>query len=120
MRIQMPRGDIRNVRFKVLNPDKKSICETDFTEIYFTVKRKASDKTMCFQKRLSTGGITKIGTGVYQIRIAAEDTNDMQINTQAFPNYDADIELVYENQIKQTINITYVLTEEVTHASDEE
>ena len=119
MRIQMPRGDIRLIRFHVLNPDKTP-SDVDFTEIYFTVKRKALDEDFCFQKRLSSGGITKLDNGDYQIKIESEDTEGLRINNDSFPFYDADIELVYQDQIKQTILIQFVLTTEVTHSSNEE
>lgn len=118
MRISMPRGDIRLVPFKIYQSDK-TICETDFTEIYFTVKKKFTDSEFCFQKRLSTGGISKIETGSYQIKIEPADTDFLLINSQNFPYYDADIEVVYNDEVKTTITIQFVLTKEVTHANNE-
>ena len=118
MRISMPRGDIRLQRFSVYNGDK-TLCEIDFTEIYFTVKRKYSDSDYCFQKRLSTGGITKISTGNYQIKIMPEDTDGLTINTQNFPYYDADIQVQYNDEVKSTICVQFVLTKEVTSRENE-
>ena len=68
MRIAMPRGDIKLVRFLV-NDRNGTGTDIDFTEIYFTVKRTTKDRLYEFQKRLSTGGIIKLGLGDYQIKI---------------------------------------------------
>ena len=111
--ITMPRGDIRLVRFQVTDTDG-SASQTDFTEIFFTVKKAASVKRFLFQKTLSGGEIIKIDVGDYQFRIEPEDTDGLN-----FGRYDCDIELVYEDQIKQTECGTLEITKEVTHASNE-
>lgn len=120
MRISMPRGDLRLVRFLV-NDRNGTAADVDFTEIYFTVKRSASDRLYEFQKRLSTGGITKLGPGDYQLRIDPQDTNKMLVNTPRFPNYVFDIQLNYEGSfnIKETFTGSLVLTAEVTYAENE-
>lgn len=117
MRICMPRGDIRLVRFQVIDDDG-DISDIDFDEIYFTVKKHYSDTNFLFQKRLSTGDIIKINTGDYQIRIEPQDTDNLIIN-RVGESYDFDIELRYEDQIKQTFAGEFVLTKEVTHAVNE-
>lgn len=117
MRICMPRGDIRLVRFQVID-ENGDISQIDFDEIYFTVKKRYSDTNFLFQKRLSTGGIVKIDTGDYQIRIAPEDTDGLAINRTG-ECYDFDIELNFEGQVKQTFAGDFVLTKEVTHAGNE-
>ena len=113
MTITMPRGDIRDVRFTVYEPSGE-ISEIDFDEIYFTVKRRAGDETALIQKTLTGSDITKIDTGVYQFRIQAEDTDALQTG-----NYTFDIELCFENSVKQTTVGTLELTPEVTWAGNE-
>ena len=118
MMIRMPRGDIRLVRFLV-NDRNGTATDVDFTEIYFTVKRTAKDRLYEFQKKLSTGGITKLNLGDYQIKIEPNDTNKMLVNNARFPNYVFDIQLDYKDMIKETFSGTLVLTDEVTYAENE-
>ena len=123
MRISMPRGDLRLVRFLV-NDRNGTATDVDFSEIYFTVKRNARDRLYEFQKRLSTGGITKLGLGDYQLRIEPKDTNKMVVNNTRFPNYVFDVQVEYENNDhlfdKESFLGTFVLTDEVTYAENEE
>lgn len=123
MRISMPRGDIKLVRFLV-NDRNGTATDVDFTEIYFTVKRSAKDRLYEFQKRLTTGGIKKLGLGDYQIKIEPKDTNKMLVNSTRFPNYVFDVQLVYTGEdgvkyIQETFTGTFVLTDEVTYAENE-
>lgn len=118
MRIAMPRGDIKLVRFLV-NDRNNTATEVDFTEIYFTVKKTTKDRLYEFQKRLSTGGIVKLGLGDYQIKIEPQDTNKMLVNNSRFPNYVFDIQLQYEDQLKESFLGQFVLTDEVTYAENE-
>ena len=117
MRISMPRGDIRLIRFLV-NDRNGTATDVDFDEIYFTVKQSTKDRLYEFQKRLSTGGITKLGLGDYQIKIEPQDTNKMFVNSVKFPNYVFDIELVYKDFIHETFIGTFVLTDEITYAEN--
>ena len=116
MRISMPRGDIHYVDFTVSSEEEFS--NLDYTEIYFTVKKKYSDPEFLFQKRLSTGGITKIDAGTYRIKINPEDTDNLAINKSG-EWYDFDIQVQYENIIKSTSVGEFVLTKEVTHSNNE-
>jgi len=118
MRISMPRGDIKLVRFLVNDPNNTAT-DIDFTEIYFTVKKSPRERLYEFQKRLSTGGIVKLGLGDYQIKIEPRDTNKMFVNNIRFPNYVFDIQLEYEDQLKESFLGTFVLTDEVTYAENE-
>ena len=122
MMIRMPRGDLRLVRFLV-NDRNGTATDVDFSEIYFTVKKSSKDRLFEFQKRLSTGGITKLGLGDYQIRIEPKDTNKMLVNSIRFPNYVFDIQVEYENNdhlfIKESFSGSLVLTDEVTYAENE-
>lgn len=116
MRISMPRGDIHYVLFSLSVDDE---AEIEYDEIYFTVKRKYTDREFLIQKKLTTGGIEKIDKGTYQIKINPEDTNNLQINKSG-EYYDCDIEVVYSDIIKETFPGEFVLTKEVTHFYNEE
>ena len=122
MRISMPRGDLRLVRFLV-NDRNGTATDVDFTEIYFTVKRSAKDRLYEFQKRLTKGGIIKLGLGDYQLRIEPKDTNKMLVNSTRFPNYVFDINVKYESNghiyVNETKTGEFVLTDEVTYAENE-
>lgn len=107
--IEMPRGDIRDVRFRVNNGQ-----ETEFDNIYFTVKGTARDKACLFQKKLSDGSISLDNEGYFNLRIEAQDTNDLSYTT-----YDFDIELVRGTNIKQTTVGQLIITKEVTFQSNE-
>lgn len=56
LKISMPRGDIRPVKFTVTDPNGR-VSDILFDEIYFTVKRSFNDKYYVFQKKLSDGSI---------------------------------------------------------------
>lgn len=116
MSIIMPRGDIREVLFNVyVDEDGEEVIYTDdFDEIYFTVKEFFEDEEYLFQKRLTSGTITKDETSTYHIPIEPEDTNDLE-----FGEYMFDIELVTGNSIKQTTTGRLILTYESTYASNE-
>ena len=117
MRISMPRGDIRYVRFLINNLDGTA-ANVDFTEIYFTVKRKFTDRSFLFQKKLSTGGIKKLNVCDYQIKIEPEDTGMMYIGDFVF-----DIQLDYvvdgDEILKETFVGDFVLKPVVTYPENE-
>ena len=113
MMIRMPRGDIKLVRFLVNDPNGTAT-EVDFTEIYFTVKKSTKDRLYQFQKRLSTGGIVKLGLGDYELKIEPKDTSKMN-----YGDFKFDIQLEYEDQLKETFVGDFVLTDEVTYIENE-
>ncbi len=118
MMIRMPRGDLRLERFLVNDLDGE-ITNVDFTEIYFTVKKTSKINSYLFQKKLSSGGIVKLGRGDYQLRIEPEDTDNL-----SYGNYRFDIQLVFidssnQIQIKETFSGDLILTDEVTFRSNE-
>ena len=114
VKIVMPRGDIRVVRFTVNNNDG-SVSDIDFTEIFVTFKSTFRNDKTIFQKRLSDGTVVKMGDGDYQFTIRAEDTDNLDFRSYAF-----DIELIYGKTIKQTFTGTLTLTDEATYAANEE
>ncbi len=106
MRISMPKGDIHLVRFLIQNADG-SVCETDFDEINFVVRKTPDGNTYYFKKTLTGGGITKIDTGDYQLRIEPEDTMDIPLNPiKPCLFY---IQLCFEDEIKKTIHGEFVV-----------
>lgn len=114
MEITMARGDLVKRTFVVKGVDKNPYVDP-FDNIYFTVKRLANDKNYKFQKRLSDGGIMSLGDGEYEFTIQPEDTDNLE-----FPaDYEFDIELVIEGEIKQTFYGVLHLTKEVTHHYNE-
>lgn len=114
MIISMPRGDIRDVRFTIHNYETHEPSDIDFDEIYVSFKTSTNSPNLLFQKKLTDGTVTKEEVGVYQFRIEPEDTDNLKIGTYAF-----DIELVYENLIKQTTVGVLEITPEVTFAINE-
>lgn len=111
--IRMPRGDIRLVRFLINDPNGTAT-DIDFTEIYFTVKKTSKDRLYQFQKRLSTGGIIKLDLGDYQVKIEPEDTAKM-----LYGNFKFDVQLLYEDQLKETFVGDFILTDEITFNENE-
>ena len=107
----MPRGDIKLVRFLINNPDG-SRANMNFTTVLFMVKRKTPDETCLFQKDLADGGIVKIHSGDYQLRINPEDTERMP-----YGDYKFDIRLEYEDQLKETFRGNFVIEKKSTQYS---
>lgn len=113
MEITMARGDLETRTFRVNGPDRSPFLNA-FDNIYMTVKKFAEDKKYIFQKRLSDGGIMQVDDGVYQFTIMPDDTDGL-----AFGDYDFDIELVINGELKKTYLGVLHLTKEVTHHSNE-
>jgi len=113
MRISMPRGDIKLVRFLINDPDGTA-SNVDFTEIHFTVKKNFKERTFFFQKKLSAGGIVKLDLGDYQVKIEPLDTSNMSYGAYKF-----DIQFQYEDQLKETFTGDFILTEEATFNENE-
>lgn len=53
---------------------------TDLATAYFSCKSDPTDTTYIFQKSL-TDGITKVSTGTYRVRVAPEDTKNLDAGT---------------------------------------
>ena len=113
--VTMPRRDIRLIRFQIYDAQTGQLSAVDFDEIYMSVKKTIYDRDVIFQKRLSNGGIEKLGPGDYQIKIDSEDTSGLNFNL----TYPFDIELVYGDEIRQTECGELTITPEVTCAWNE-
>ena len=111
--IEMHRGDIKNYKFAILYPSG-NICDLDFDNIYFTVKKNYKTSEYLFQKRLSDKSIRRDLNNYYHFTIEPEDTNDL-----AYKEYVFDIEIVKNYEIKQTFLGTFTITNEVTFAGNE-
>ena len=109
--ITMPRGDLRNVKFCIRSGESLT---TDMTEIYFTVKQTTRANNYIFQKSLTNGDITLGEDNYYHFTILPEDTNAMDYGVYKF-----DIEIIRNNEIKQTKIGVLTISEEVTFASNE-
>lgn len=114
MRIAMPRGDIRYERFLINNPDETRT-DIDFDNVYFTVKKSPSDRVYLIKKSLRQGTITKLGLGDYQFKIEAKDTEKMKYGKYIF-----DIQLSYQDIVKETFSGEFELLYEVTFPDDDE
>ncbi len=114
MKITMPRGDYRPIRFKVKNKDGTE-CNIEFDEIYITFKESYHAKEALFQKRLSNKDITKDEEGYYHFAILPKNTENLR-----YTSYYFDIEMYKkEPLLKQTQIGTLEITQEVTFAENE-
>lgn len=111
MIIEFARGDSYQRGF-ILKRNSQPVVE-DFDDVYFTVKKRHTDRDFVLQKRMTTGGIVNDGNGHYTLFIQPEDTNGL-----SFGDYDFDIE-VKDGDYKRTFYGVLKLTKEVTHQYNE-
>ena len=114
MRIAMPRGDVKWVRF-LINTSNGTSTDLDFTNIYFTVKKNSKDRMFLFQKSLKRNEIYKLGLGDYQLKIDPSDTNKLAIG-----DYKFDIQISYKNLLKESFVGDFILKEEITYYENED
>lgn len=110
VKIVMARGDVKHIGFTVKLGQQ---VQTEFDDIYFTVKKDSRDREFKFQKKVSDGTITE-NNGHYSFTINPEDTDELSFGSYAF-----DIEIVRLPSIKKTFVGSLTLTDEVTHANNE-
>ena len=110
LHISLPRGDIRNVKFRVLSDGEAF---SQLSEIFFTVKSNTTVQKVLFQKSLTKGDITLEEDGYYHFTIMDTDTDNLM-----YGSYKFDIEVLGDG-IKQTKVGTLEITAEVTFASNE-
>ena len=112
MEITMARGDLQAQQFTVTEDGH---APEPFDNIWFTVKRNATDRNPLIQKKLSDDTIYETEkAGTFEFVIEPEDTNSM-----AFGAYKFDIELFRDGSLKRTFTGVLTLTEEVTHYYNE-
>ena len=78
--MSMVRGDTVSFGFETLmlgENDEIVVFDQDLDSVFFTCKRNDTDEVNAFQKSLEDG-ITKVAEGQYVVRIAPEDTENME------------------------------------------
>lgn len=111
--MEFARGDSYTRGFILRDAATKDPILTNWDDVYFTVKKYASDREFKFQKRMTSGGIRSDGDGHFTLMILPEDTNGLP-----FGDYDFDIEFKYLNY-KKTFYGQLRLAKEVTHVNNE-
>lgn len=109
MKIEMARGDSKLQGFYLREYEDGPLITDEFDEVYFTVKRKYTDREIGFQKSLTEGGIMYDGDGHYTLTILPQDTEML-----AFGNYDFDLEF-NKGDFVRTFFGSFVLGKETTH-----
>ena len=105
------RGDTKRYYFQRLNADGDPITERP-DKLYFTVKKKTTDKVVLIQKTLDDMQVDDDGT--YHFTIEPEDTDELK-----YMNYVFDIEVITDG-VKTTIaKGGFTIEDEVTFAEDE-
>lgn len=77
--IGMIRGDTLALGVELLDDSGQALTD-DLTAAYFSCKSDPENTAYSFQKTLSNG-ISKVETGKYQIRVAPEDTENLEPGT---------------------------------------
>ena len=114
MRIEFARGDDYQQGFIIKDKATGNAIIEPFDEVYFSVKKRYTDKDVKLQKRMTEGGIVDDGLGHYTLYILPGDTDDL-----AFGDYDFDIEFTRGDDLKRTFTGTLTLLREVTHSRNE-
>ena len=113
MKIEMPRGDLKNVSFSIKS--NGVITDIEFDEIYVTFKRNEYVSDFLFQKKLTDGTIIKREDNTYYFTIYPEDTDNLTYGKYVF-----DIEIIKVGSIKKTTTGILNVTKEVTFITNEE
>lgn len=71
--LEMMRGDTFKIRIKIEKADPDSI-----TELILSVKKSNADAAYAVQEKLSNGGAALQDDGSFVVRIAPEDTEDLE------------------------------------------
>lgn len=84
----------------------------DLDTCYFTIKEHPEDETILVQKKLNDG-ITKVDTGSYRVRVAPEDTKNLNLGT-----YYYDLEVGINSDVYTLLKGQLELTYDVTRSDD--
>lgn len=111
LNLEMTRGDTKLFAVNIVN-----LTDQDLDTAYLTCRQSADDDEYVFQKSLEDG-ITKVETGKYRVRIAPEDTKDLDLGT-----YYYDLEIGVGEDIhtitKGKLQLTYDVTREAQNGGD--
>lgn len=106
--LSMIRGDTLAFTFEIEG------LEDDLNSCYFSCKKTISDDEYTFQKSLEDG-ITKVEQGKYKVRIAPEDTHDLEIG-----NYIYDLQIGISADIYTIMLGPLTIEKEITGETYEE
>ena len=113
MDISFARGDSYNQGFLLTARSTGEPITETFDEIYFTVKKRYTDKNVVLQKTMTGGGIVSDGDGHYTLTLLPSDTETLQ-----FGEYDFDIELDKGGNFVKTFSGKFNLLQETTHVGN--
>ena len=100
--IKMVRGDTLAFGIEITD------LTDDLDSVYFTCKRNATDEEYIFQKSLDDG-VTKIDDGKYKVRVAPEDTENVEAR-----DYYYDLQIGITNEIYTVIKGKLKIEQDVT------
>ena len=103
LNLSMVRGDTFSFDVVLSELDSSSI-----RSIYFTVKKKATDEAVVFQKSLGNG-VTLVEEGTYRVRVAPEDTDGV-----AAGRYSYDLQIGVENDVYTVLMGALKIVQDVT------
>lgn len=110
MLIEFPRGDYKSYSITITG------FEGTIEELYFTVKKKASDSEYVLQKHIGDGIEYSSEIEKYVLKFEPEDTDNLEMNTI----YGCDFEIYAEHgNFKKTFTGQLYLTSEYTHTGNE-
>lgn len=105
--ITMVRGDTLALGIELYDDDGELLTD-DLTGAYFSCKADSDDEEYVFQKSLSDG-ISKRSTGVYSVRVAPEDTEDLEAGV-----YYYDLEIQISSDVYTPIKGKLTLETDIT------
>lgn len=113
--MKVKRGDTKRLKFKRIKKADKSIITELPDKLFFTVKYNCYEKKFLFQKSLTNGITYNEKDNYYYFKIMPKDTDNLPYGEVVF-----DIEVIV-GEDKATIAEGVIdITEEVTHACNEE
>ena len=100
--LSMVRGDTLAFAIEIAGLDQ------DLDSAFFSCKLDARDNDYVFQKSLGEG-ISKVETGKYRVRVAPEDTENIEVGTYEYDlqiGANGDIFTVLKGKLKVVMDIT--------------
>ncbi|WP_298061733.1 hypothetical protein [uncultured Rikenella sp.] len=113
--MEITRGDTKYFKFQRKRKHDSEVIEDLPNKLYFTIKYSNTDENILIQKTLKNGIKYNTNDKYYYITINPEDTNNLP-----YGKYYYDIEVIKDNNYKQTIAIGEInITSEVTFYGNE-
>lgn len=101
------RGDTIALGVELYDEDGELITD-DLDAAYFSCKKNQTDNNYEFQKTLGSG-ITKVETGKYRVRVAPEDTDNLDVGT-----YYYDLEIHINDDVYTPLKGKLKLEQDIT------